>query len=291
MYRIGLIGSDNSHGLGFAKLCNFPDEKTGEFLYPEMRITAVYGHEKERTEQVARDGAIEKIYERAEDMIGEVDSVMVIFRHGSKHLKYTLPFIEAGLPVWVDKPFTSDVKEAEELAAAAKRKNIPIAGGSSVIFSPDVQTLAFAAQKDASLGGVIAGYLNFPGDIRSEYDGIFFYGPHSVEMMLAIFGRGALSVTSTVANEKLVAVVRYPTFHVVLNFVQTYHRFDGIVYGENKTVAREIDTAATQKLGLDEFYEMLKTKKSPRPVEDQVLSVKILAAMEKSVKNGGEVFI
>jgi predicted dehydrogenase len=291
MFKIGLIGSDNSHGLGFAQLCNLPNERTGTFLYPGIRITAIYGHEKERTEQVAKDGAIEKIYENANDMIGNVDAVMVIFRHGSKHAKYTLPFIEAGIPVWVDKPFTSNIAEAEAIVEAAKRKNVLITGGSAVIHSHDVKTLAYIAQKDIGLDRVVAGYLNFPGDIHSEYDGIFFYGPHSVEMMMTIFGNDVKSVVSTVVNEKLVVVARYNNFHVVLNFVQSYNRTDGIVYGENKTVARQIDSTTTLQLGFEEFYEMLKTKTIPRPIEDQVLSVKILTAIDKSVKQGGEVFI
>ena len=31
MFRIGILGSDNSHALVFSKLCNIPDAQTGIF--------------------------------------------------------------------------------------------------------------------------------------------------------------------------------------------------------------------------------------------------------------------
>ena len=43
MYRIGIIGTENTHALTFAKLINLPDEKTGALLYPDAKIIGVYG--------------------------------------------------------------------------------------------------------------------------------------------------------------------------------------------------------------------------------------------------------
>ena len=44
MIRIGILGSDNSHALAFAKLCNLPMEN-GEYRYPDVRIAAIYGND------------------------------------------------------------------------------------------------------------------------------------------------------------------------------------------------------------------------------------------------------
>jgi predicted dehydrogenase len=290
MFRIGLIGSDNSHGLGFAKYINFPCEKSGKHRY-DARITAVYGHDAGENKKTAEEGNIEKIYENPADMMGNVDAGMVIFRHGSKHAKYALPFIEAGIPTWVDKPFTSDIKEAEMLAEAAEKSGTILSGGSNCIYSRDIETLSHITENDKGLGKILSGYLNFPGEIESQYDGIFFYGCHSVEMMLKIFGNEVKSVISTVVNGKLVVTVRYPSFHVVLNFVAGCPGYFAIVYGENKAVVREIDMTDTLRLAFEDFYRALQTKTQPCKSCDLVLPVRILSAIDRSIKEGKEINI
>lgn len=80
MYRIGIIGSDNSHADAFSGLVNIPDKKTGKFLFPDFKITSIFGLEKERTEQVAKQGKIEFIAEKPEDMMGKVDAVLFYYK-------------------------------------------------------------------------------------------------------------------------------------------------------------------------------------------------------------------
>ena len=230
MLKIGIVGSDNSHGLAFAKLTNYENPKTGCFNYPDLRITAIYGHDKEHTENVAKEGNICEVVEKAEDLMGKVDAVMVIFRHGSLHAKYSLPFIESGMPVWVDKPFASSVADAESMIAAAEKKGSLLSGGSTLRFAKDIMTLKYAVEHDPGLGDVKCGYLNFPGDIKSEYDGIFFYGIHSIEMMVEIFGEDVISVVTNVAGKELTCIAKYENFHVILNYVQGVGRYLNIVY-------------------------------------------------------------
>jgi predicted dehydrogenase len=216
---------------------------------------------------------------------------MVIFRHGSLHAQYAMPFIEAGMPVWIDKPFTCDVKEAESLVEAAKRKGTILTGGSTTKFSKDCATLKYAVGNDLSLGAVKSGYLNFPGDISSEYSGIFFYGPHLVEIMLHVFGRGVKSVISNVHKGELVATVRYDDFQVILNFAKQASKHMVIVYGEKKTMHRELDTSACYRLGFDKWYKALMTKQNPEPLENLVMPVKVLCAIQESIDTGKEAFV
>jgi len=111
MFRIGIIGSDNSHALAFAKLVNFPDEKTGSYFFPDCRVTGIFGQESTRTEEVASKGNIDFIAVKPEELMGKVDAVMVVFRHGDLHLKYALPFVEKGIPIWIDKVCSTTLKE------------------------------------------------------------------------------------------------------------------------------------------------------------------------------------
>lgn len=59
MFRIGILGLDNSHAPAFAKLCNIPDS-SGTYLYNDVRITAIYGKDDlpEHTAEVAKEGKL-----------------------------------------------------------------------------------------------------------------------------------------------------------------------------------------------------------------------------------------
>ena len=122
MYRIGILGSDNSHALMFAKLCNIPDEN-GNYLYDDARITAIYGYDDDpsHTKEVAEKGNIPMIAQSPEDFDGNVDAVMVVYRRGSLHVPHILPFVEKGYPVWIDKPIAESIEDIEKLRDAVEK--------------------------------------------------------------------------------------------------------------------------------------------------------------------------
>jgi predicted dehydrogenase len=290
MFKIGIIGSDNSHALAFSKLSNIPDPVTGEYAFPDVRVTAIYGFEKEQTEKVASEGKIETIVEKPEDLMGKVDAVMVVFRHGDLHAKYALPFIEAGIPTWIDKPFTIKVEEAKQLIAAADKHNTLLTGGSTCKYAYDILMLKNIVES-GSAGKVISGVLNFPGDLDSEYGGLFFYGGHIAEMLMNTFGYDVKSVKSSVNNGIVTTVANYDNYPVVLNFTKGCPQHVGVIYGEKKTVVREIDISIIYKLGFEKFVEMLRTGKRPLPLGKLLAPTVLLNAIVKSVETGKEVFL
>lgn len=287
--KIGILGSDNSHALAFAKLLNLPNEASGVHNYPDVRVTHIFGEEAGRTAQVAQEGRIETIVPRPQDMLGQVDAAMVVFRHGSKHAPYALPFVEAGVPVFVDKPFTSCTSDARLLLDAAQRSGCLITGGSSVKYASDVAALRDAATRDVSLGRVIGGLISYPGDIHSEYDGIFFYAPHAVEVMLWVFGDDVKSVKTEIYKGELTAFARYEGFQVILNFVRTQSGHFGAVYGAGKAVLRGIDISSIHWKAFDIFYDMIRTGQMPQSPQSLLRPVQVIEALERSVREGMEV--
>jgi hypothetical protein len=57
--------------------------------------------------------------------IGKVDAVMVESQQGSKHLAHAHLFLEAGLPVFVDKPFVNALADADVMINVAQTKGVP----------------------------------------------------------------------------------------------------------------------------------------------------------------------
>ena len=52
MYNIGIIGTENSHAMAFAKIINLPDPETGKLKYPDVRITGIYGPDPDSTQKI-----------------------------------------------------------------------------------------------------------------------------------------------------------------------------------------------------------------------------------------------
>jgi Predicted dehydrogenases and related proteins len=289
MFRIGIIGSDNSHADAFSQLVNLADEKTGEFLYPDCRVTAIFGLESERTEQVAKEGKIEFIAERPEDLLDKVDAVMVVFRHGDLHAKYALPFIEAGIPAWIDKPFTINNEDAKRIIEASRKHNTLVTGGSTCKYAYDILTIRNAVENYNRIGKVKSAMIDFPAELVNEYGGLYFYGAHLVEMTLAAFGYNPWSVMASEKNGNVVATVKYDEYQIIMNFIPDAREYYAIVFGENGTMFREIDINMAYKLGFDKFAGMLRTKVMPCPLEHLYAPVELMNAVVESYKTGKEI--
>ena len=73
-----------------------------------------------------------KLVDRPEDMIDKVDGILIESVDGSVHLERARPFLEAGVPTWIDKPFACSVRDAERIIALAAKKNVPLFSSSSL---------------------------------------------------------------------------------------------------------------------------------------------------------------
>ena len=291
MFRIGIIGSDNSHADAFAKIVNLPDEKTGEYLFPDFKITSIFGIEKERTQEVATKGKIENIVEKPEDMLGKVDAVMVVFRHGDLHIQYAMPFIEAGIPTWIDKPFTIKNEDAKMIFKAAQKHDALLTGGSSLKYIYDILMIKSAVENGSRIGKLKTAVINFPATLENQYGGIYFYGAHLVEMTMKAFGYDARSVVASESNGCVAAIVKYDDYQVTMNFIQDSKEYLAILYGDKGTIIREIDSNGCYALEFEKFAEMMRTKKSVESYEHLYAPVELLNAVVEAYTNKREVML
>ncbi|NPV07508.1 MAG: Gfo/Idh/MocA family oxidoreductase [Anaerolineae bacterium] len=291
MVRIGIVGSDNSHAIAFSKLFNL--SPPGSEVAPEdFRVVALYGTDAARNQEVAEAGAIETIVDKPEDMLGMVDAVMVVWRHGDLHAQYALPFINAGIPTWVDKPFAIKVEDAKAMIEAAERRNTPLSGGSTLKHSLDM--MAFRARLSAeggrSIKPIVAGTINYYAALENEYGGIYFYGSHLAEMTMAIFGYDARSVTAVEHKGNVAAVVKYDDYHVVMNFLEKAKSIPYVlVFGENGTLVHELDGTTGYQMGVANFVKMVQNKRAPFPLDHLLQPVALLQAVDVSMREKREV--
>ncbi len=292
MVRIGIVGSDNSHAVAFSKLFNLPQPGQEDIAPADFKVVALYGTDPARNQEVAELGAIETIVDKPEDMLGLVDAVMVVWRHGDLHASHALPFINAGIPTWVDKPFAIKVEDAKAMIEAAERKGTPLTGGSTVKHAMDTQAAKARIQAEGgrSIKPIIAGTINYYAALENEYGGLYFYGSHLAEMTMNLFGFDAKSVLATENAGNVAAIVKYDGFHVVMNFLEKAQNNSYVLaFGEKGTVVREFDHTTTYQMGVANFVKMITTGKAPFPLENLLMPVALLQAVDKSMTEKREV--
>lgn len=134
--KIGIIGisEGNGHPYSWSAIFNGydPDEMNNcgfpvipQYLsarkYPEDFlgemgvVTHVWTQDRTVSERIAKASKISNIVEKTEDMIGAVDAVLLARDDAENHYKMAEPYLKAGIPVYIDKPFALSVKEATKM--------------------------------------------------------------------------------------------------------------------------------------------------------------------------------
>ena len=273
--RIGIIGAENSHTAGYGKLFNI-DKK-----FPGVEVLYVWGETEEFARNAMAQGGIPNMIKDPLEMMGKIDALIVDHRHAKYHLEAATPFVKAGIPTFIDKPFCYRVSEGKEFLAMAERLGTPVTSFSSVAQSD----ATFDVKKQVeSMEPINHAVMYGPADINSEYGGIFFYGVHSVQTLMFIFGedivraritKNGKNATANLAfNNGMLATLIFKSLHYGWEtFVETK---DGII--ELKSRVEESDPS---KYYLD-MVEMFRTGKEPRSHESIIKCVAILEALEKS---------
>ena len=285
MTRLGIVGSDNSHAIAFSKLCNVDDN---DLRVDDAKVVAVFGEEAERTEEVSREGQIPTIAERPEDMIGDVDAVLVVFRDGRKHRKFAEPFIREGIPTFVDKPLAVSTEDATALLELADKKGGLLTSFSTLRYAGDM--LSFRSEMD-KLGPIASAVFSGPADRQSEYGGLPFYGIHIAEMLQALVGTGVESVCANENGKNIAATLNYADGKLaVLNFLgEASYVFHMLAFAKDGWNGRALDASTCYQDGLEVVLDMVKTGKRPLTDEELLEPVRVLEAIEESLTSGGSI--
>jgi virulence factor len=211
MLRIGLVGADTSHVVAFTQRLNHVGIDEALWVEGASVVAAVPGTSLVSPERIP--GFVEQlrgwgvaIVERPEGLIGRVDAVMVTSADGNVHRDLVGPFVEAGLPLFVDKPFACSRADAAAMVEAARARGVALTSASALRYCPE---LLDVRARSAELGPVVGVDAYTPGPLHPRNPGLFHYGVHGVEMVYALMGTGCRSVRTVFEEGGEVAVGRW----------------------------------------------------------------------------------
>lgn len=277
--RIGIIGAENSHTIGYGKMFN-TDKK-----FPGIEVKYVWGETEEFARNAMEKGNIPNMVSNPNDMLGKIDALIVDHRHAKYHLEAATPFVKAGIPTFIDKPFCYRVSEGKEFLAMAREAGTPVTSFSSVRQS----NATFDIKEQLDSLGELNHVVRFgPAELDSKYGGIFFYGVHIVEPVLFWFGENVSKVRVSINGKKATASLAYDDGKLVtLMFSNIAHGWDTFVETEEGVIklASRVEESDPSKNYVD-MVEMFRTGKEPRSHQSILAGVAVLEALEKSVVSG-----
>lgn len=187
--KISIIGLDTSHAPIFTRLLN--DHADPGHLPGGRVVNAWAGGSddfevsrsrvNQFTEDVRKQGVT--ICNTIEEAVENCDAVLLESVDGRVHLEQFKRLIPAGVPVFIDKPFTCSLTEADELAQLAEKYKIPVMSSSSLRFLQGLSRTV-SEYRDQISGVELRGPLSF----QDTQPGFFWYGIHTMEMLFAILG-------------------------------------------------------------------------------------------------------
>lgn len=280
MFKIALLGVENSHANSFLTFI-----KNGE--YPDVEVKGIYSYDTEVTKKLNEEYSV-PVMDNYDSLVGQVDGIVVTARHGSNHYKYAKPYIEAGIPMFIDKPITSDTKEAKKFMAECKKYGVKVTGGSMLKHSDDVKEakkIVEESKTDEKLS-VIGGLVCAPIALNSMYDGFWFYSQHLVETLGTVFGYDVKSVFASQNGEKVNVIFRYADFDVLGNYCHGANVYHVDVIRKSGLESKRIDLNGAAKKEFEEFYQLLKGEEMTMTYEDFIKPVYIIDAVIRSMENG-----
>ncbi|MBN2450207.1 MAG: Gfo/Idh/MocA family oxidoreductase [Lentisphaeria bacterium] len=195
MIRVGIVDFDTSHVVQFTKRLNHVGIAEDQWVEGARVVAGCPGtsrHSPERvpeyTEQLRGLGV--ELVTRPEDLIGHIDAVCIESNEGGVHLERARPFIEAGIPCYIDKPFEVSLANAREIVRLARGRGVPVFSASSLRFCPEVQTVI----QDPEVGPVMGANTYSPAAEHPVNPGLFNYGIHGVEILYTLMGGGCSRV-------------------------------------------------------------------------------------------------
>jgi predicted dehydrogenase len=216
--------------------------------------------------------------------MGQIDALIIDHRHARYHVEAAVPFVEAGIPTFVDKPYCYRVRNGLRLIEIAEANGTPITSMSSAAVNPmmdDVVAQVAAMDPDDIRSIVITG----PADITSKYGGIFFYGIHTVERLFRIFGDEVEAVRATRNAGRFTFQFKFANGHIATHIpVRGWDLYLGTGKGMTQVKPRfEVDNGTDYMYSL--MIKMFQTGEKPRSHESLIPPIAALEAMERSVRS------
>jgi UDP-N-acetylglucosamine 3-dehydrogenase len=215
-----------------------------------------WGRNIERT-LLSFEGVSVILIGRDDPLRQDVDGV-VIATPSATHAEQALPYIQAGIATFIEKPMATSVADAKSIQDAARRSQAAVFVGHIHLYNPAFHALL----RELAVLGTIR-YISCESansDPRSDSSVLWDWLPHDLSIARTIFRSDPTSVQawSLTGGQRIEAAVcrfQYGAASLVsvLSWLSPLRRRQVTVYGEGGVII--FDDRASQKLSLHRKYD------------------------------------
>src|SRR5262245_48433562 len=117
MLRLGIVDFDSSHCIEFTRRFNHVGLSSDQHVEGARIVAGWPGTSEMAPERIPgfRDEMVAAgvpLVDEPGDLIGQIDAVLILSLCGAAHLERVRPFLTAGIPAYVDKPFACNLGDA-----------------------------------------------------------------------------------------------------------------------------------------------------------------------------------
>lgn len=286
--RAGMIGLDTSHVPEFTRIFNQAQPGTDMagikivVGYPGgTDLPASRDRVGKFTEQVRGMGV--EIVDSIPKLLERVDVVLLESVDGRIHLKEAVPVIEAGKPLYIDKPAAGSLADAIAIYDLARQRQVPCFSASSLRFSPCVHEL----KNNPTLGRIVGANTWGPCLYQEGIPDMFYYGIHGIEMLYALMGQGCQTVARIQADDAdvITGVWKDGRVGTYRGLRRNKEEFGAVAFG-TKGIVPAMKWGGYEEL-CGEIGKFFKTRKPPVEAEETLEILAFMEAADQSQRQGG----
>ncbi|PEY36303.1 hypothetical protein CN354_14475 [Bacillus cereus] len=212
--KLGMIGysPNNGHPYSFSSIINGYDsfylQQSGwdiieqylnrkdksEFGLHEVQVTHAWTQDRKTTELLTKSCFIPHALDSFHDMIGNVDAVIIARDDHESHSYLAMPFLKENIPVFIDKPLTTNLEELKMFIPFMK--NALLTSCSGFRYATELDCLA---EKRSNLGIVKL----YRGTIVNDWEK---YGIHLLEGFISRLHSKVIKVKAMDAHNDIMSI-------------------------------------------------------------------------------------
>ena len=301
MKQVAILGysEGNGHPFSYSSIVNgYSDEglaKSGwpgiyeyvrrrdpsEFGIEGIKITHAWTQDREVTQSLCEACRIPNMVDSLQDLVGKVDAVIVARDDYESHFEMALPFLRAGLHVFVDKPLSLNTSELREFKPYLEKAQLMSCSGMRYARELDEPRADLAAYGRVQLirGAIVLSWEK--------------YGVHLLEAALGVTQAHAVSVRM-LPSEHASAVLRMDDGAIVQidalgDSARTFHLE---IFGTKRNGSFDItDNFSMFRRMLWHFSDSIRTGRPAIEPARTLEIMRVLIAGQTAQKENREVFI
>lgn len=277
----GAFDTDEINRIGYPAVANYLVANKDTLGIPGAEVVCVWTQDRKISESIAMSSKIARIVENLEDMIPWVDAVLLSRDDPGNHLAMAKPFLDAGIPLFIDKPLAITLEELRYFSEESAKGKL---------------LMSCSSMRYANECRIVKQEINTLGKLElatavGKKDWIK-YGVHLLEALFSLLDDPSPAFVKYIGKtEKDIVQIEFEsglqaTVHLFMDIVGT---FQLSLFGQQGW--RLIDIKNSYSMFRDNIIEFIRSVQEGRPrlsFDKTENIIRTVIAANESKKRGGE---